>query len=564
MTSGIQFYKEELAAFKRRDEDIQKDWENIVVYMFPTLGDELSNRLKGIDKSILNEIIKENQSKFQNIVNGFVRDAFNIASSAIFNGNNNPSSHWFNLTTDDKNIAEDFRVKSWLERVNKIYFRIFEKSNFYDSAYNICKNLIAFGPGPMTIEEDLRTVIFTQPLQIGSYWMGYNERNEIDVLYSERQMTARNIVNRFGKENVSQKILNKLDTNKSYHTFPIIHVYRPQTNQTLKDRFPYESIYFEKNCSNDDKSILSRRGFKGKRFVVPRWENEGSSPYGTGMAIHALADCKQVHMMEDDKLDIFGKIANPPVNVPISIINGANGLNTSAGGVNVFNDSLSTTSSSRVTTTYVPEISPTEADKSIERVEERVNRIFHTHLFTAIMDKTKQMTVFESGEVAKEKALLLGSMMRYQKEFLSPVIDITWEIGNRFGVFPEAPEFLEGRNFEVEYVSPFAQTQKQAKLSAMELLKNYVIELSQVFPDSARKFNARESIDLFADIISAPATSVVPDEVLEQEDKIRELQQRIETLQANIAQGADTAKTLSETNVGDGQNALERLTQLAG
>ena len=69
-----------------------------------------------------------------------------------------------------------------------------------------------------------------------------------------------------------------------------------------------------------------------------------------------------------------------------------------------------------------------------------------------------QMTATEVIQRNEEKMRLLGPVLgRLQSELLKPLIDRAFNILLRKNMFTPAPEFLAGKDIEIEYVSPLAK-----------------------------------------------------------------------------------------------------------
>ena len=73
----------------------------------------------------------------------------------------------------------------------------------------------------------------------------------------------------------------------------------------------------------------------------------------------------------------------------------------------------------------------------------------------------------------QEKLQQLGPVVeRLQDEFLSPIIERTYNILERMGAFPPIPddvaERLSAEEVKIEYISPLAQAQKMSGLVNIE------------------------------------------------------------------------------------------------
>ena len=78
---------------------------------------------------------------------------------------------------------------------------------------------------------------------------------------------------------------------------------------------------------------------------------------------------------------------------------------------------------------------------------------------------------------------LLGPVLgRLQSELLKPLIDRVFNILLRNNLLPQAPEFLSGRDIEIEYVSPLAKAQKSSELQSIMRAIEILGSLANVAP----------------------------------------------------------------------------------
>jgi hypothetical protein len=126
---------------------------------------------------------------------------------------------------------------------------------------------------------------------------------------------------------------------------------------------------------------------------------------------------------------------------------------------------------------------------------------------------------------------------------------------------PPPPE-LAGREMKLEFVSMLAQMQRAAGLTAIERTAGFIGSLAGVQPGALDKLDADQAIDEYADIMGAPASMIRPDEAvagLREASARAQAAERLAAAAGPVLQGAQAARILSQTEVGGGESALERM-----
>ena len=166
-------------------------------------------------------------------------------------------------------------------------------------------------------------------------------------------------------------------------------------------------------------------------------------------------------------------------------------------------------------------------------------------------------------ERKQEKLLALGPVLeQINQDLLDPLIDITFEYMNEFGLIPEVPEELDGIPLKIEYISVMNQAQKQSELNTINPLIQLVSNLAQINPDAVKKINVFEIIDEYGDKLNISPGIIRPEEeiqeIMEQEQEARQAELEREESVKN----AMVNKELSQTKL-DENSALMQLMENA-
>jgi len=159
--------------------------------------------------------------------------------------------------------------------------------------------------------------------------------------------------------------------------------------------------------------------------------------------------------------------------------------------------------------------------------------------------------------------LVLGPVLeRNQNELLDPSIDNAFAEGFERGLFPDPPPEMAGMDVTVQYISMLAQAQKAVGIGSVDRIIGTIQTMGATHPEAFDKLSIDEAIDEYADMLGTPPEIIVPTgrAALVRRKRLQQQQQLQEA--AQIAQGADVVKQLSETDTDpEGQTALNDVTQ---
>lgn len=532
--------------FKFLENEVNSDWKDtwleLQKYTLPRKGRYLHGNQE-VKK-------KKGKTKDQNIVNNTALQAAQTLAAGMMSGLTSPTRPWFLLGLPDDELMELEPVKQWLHDVRNILLAIFAGSNFYNCVQSVYKELGVFGVGALFIEEDLTDVIKCRAFTIGEYLLANGEKNRPDVLYRQYNDTARNIVHKFGIDNVSESIRSAFKNNSVEQEFEVRHAIQPRGDfdATKGDQrgMRFESNYFEANTAGADK-FLRESGFREQPFAVARWDVTGTEVYADGPGWIALSDNKMLQKMEKEKLKMLSKAVDPPLNAPVEMRN--KGVAQFPGAVNYVDPTKGNPGA-----TPIHQVSPSfqGLTEEIERVEDRINSSFFKNLLLGIMDISKRMTATEVVQRDTEALKILGPVIdRLISEFLDVIVERVYRIAERLNLIPEAPQELEGLNLKIEYISLLAQAQKAIGTNTIEQTAQFVANMAATFPSVVDKFDADEAVDQFGNLIGVPPKLIVPDEEVAAIRQERAQAAQKAQQQEQLAQLVEGAKTMSETKLGD-------------
>lgn len=472
--------------------------------------------------------------------------------SGMLSGITSPTRPWFSLNTPNKQLMDSWPVKMWLSQVVELMNDVMNKSNWYQSLTVLYRYLGTFATGAISILEDDEDVIRTHVLPIGSYYISNSDRLQVDTVFRKFSMTCRQLVAKFGLENVSDSVKSAWDTGAYETWYEVVHAVLPNTNRDTgklnSKNKRYSSVYYEPGGSGD--KLLSESGFDEMPILVPRWDINGEDAYGSSCpGILALGGVKALQLQQKRKDQAIDKLVNPPMMAPSSMKNER--LSLLPGDVTYYNGAGDTQGFKPV---Y--EINPriSELLESIQDGRQLTNECYFVPLFNMFSNiNTRSMPIEAVNEMRDEKMLQIGPVLdRLNDELLDPAIDRIFNIMNRRGMLPPPPEELQGQPLRVEYTSVMAQAQKAVGIGSIERFVGFIGNMAAAgFQQAADKLDVDQAIDEYGDMLGVPTTITKSDEQVQAEREQRaQQQQAAQSLQMGTG-AADIAKTLSQAGTGD-------------
>jgi len=500
------------------------------------------------------------------ILSGHARKANRILSAGMMSGMSNPARPWFNLEPFDTEMLEYQPVKEWLEKVEMVMNIILQRSNAYQTLPNMYTELGWAGTGPVAVMEDFEDVIVTNPFTFGEYAMGVDKKGRCNAFTRVYEDSVENWVKEVGLENVSKRVKRMYDKGDYDKTVEITHLVEVNHDDVLQQMLgmgknrAFRQMYWETAALDGKESAEAfgeKRGLFEMPIIAPRWDTNSGDIYGNGPGQDALADIKQIQVMEKRKLNKLEKSNNPPMKGPASLRN-------------------ERTSSLPGDMTYVPDNANTKyepaymIDANIESLrmeiaekKKDIDEYYYVDLFLHLIrdERNQRATATEIAEVHQEKLLMLGPVLnRLNYEGFDPFLGRVYKIAERAAIsggklLPPPPPEMRGSPISVKYVSILAQAQRLADVVAIEREAQFITTIAGAWPEALDRFDYDNAIDKYQETSGAPVSTIRP---LAKAQEIRNARAEAQQQQMAMDQGAqaiDSAKQLSETNTA-GRNAL--------
>jgi len=414
-------------------------------------------------KSDIQKMRVEGSRRTEKVFDSTVIQANNTLAASMHGSLTSPLIKWFSLQMRDEALNQDDDVKLWLSFVENLIFLALRLSNFNSEIFETYLDLGSVATGCLFEEEMLGEFAFNglnfKAIEIQEYVAGEDMTGMVNSIFRKFQMTAGNLAERFGINNLSEQSKKKAE-NKPDEEITIAHatfprsVFEQRTNPAPLNK-KSASVFFEWEKINQ----LEEGGFDEFPYMVPRWAKSSGEIYGRGPGWTALPDVKTINRQVQLKLRGLAKAIDPPMKMLEDGVIGK--IFKTASGVTVVR-------SMDALLTFQEQIRFDVNAIEEEKFRGSINRIYFADQLQ-LPQGGPQMTAFETQVRFDLMQRLLGPTFgRLITELLNPLIDRTFGILQRNGMLPEPPEILSGQEIDIEYEGPLARAQRGGDITAMQ------------------------------------------------------------------------------------------------
>jgi Bacteriophage head to tail connecting protein len=512
----------------------------------------------------LSSDVNKGSKRNDKIINSTPIRSARVLQSGMMAGITSPARPWFRLGTPDPDRNENVQTKGWIHVVETRMREVFHRSNLYNCLPLVYTDLGVFGTSCMFVEEDDEDVVRGYTLPLGQYVLQNSARLAVDTVLRAFQMTTAQMIEKFGRDAVSQQVRDEYDRGDYDIWHEVVHAVMPNSEYDGSKAdyrgMLYKSVWLEKAGSDQDQP-LRVGGFNEFPAMAPRWNVTGEDVYGYSPGMDALGDCRALQLLERRKSQALDKIVNPPMVGPSSLRNQRASL---------LPGDLTTVDMVQGGQTYKPAVEINsnaikETEAAIREHESRIEQAFFADLWLMLASSDRrEITAREVDERHEEKMLQLGPVLeRLHDELLDPLIDRVFNIMLRKNMFPRPPDSLSGQPLRVEYISIMAQAQKLLFTTGIERLAGFVGNLAATDKRVVRRVNFDEAVQEYARLLGTSPKIIATDEQVaaaEAADAQAAQAQQAAVAAPAMADTAKAAQLLSETDTSPGKDsAFSRL-----
>ncbi|WP_286973576.1 portal protein [Pseudomonas sp.] len=383
-------------------------------------------------------------------------DASRILASAIMGGMTPANSLWFGMDVGDETDDE----RRWLDDASQFIFENIHASNFDAAAFEGLIDVVDAGWFALYIDEDREKGGYTFDLwPISSVFCAASKSGgRIDTVYRNYKLTAEQALNEFGDD--LSEATKKLAKDKPSELVEFVHAIYPRTPHMVGARLAKNMPVASCQVELAARKLVRESGYHEMPVVVPRWMLIPDSVYAVGPVMDALPDARTLN--ELCKMDLAaGDLAI--AGMWIAEDDGVLNPRTVKVGPRKI-----------IVANSVDSMKPLQSgsnfqysDNKIQRLQASIRRILMADQLQA-QDGPAMTATEVHVRVALIRQLLGPVYGRLQAEYLHPLITRCFGIAYRAGVLGQAPQSLQGRNFNVRYISPLARSQKLEEVTAID------------------------------------------------------------------------------------------------
>lgn len=475
---------------------------------------------------------------------------------------------WFLMRAEDDRLNRSDVVLRWLQFAeNTLMTGMFNpKSRFRQSAGETDMDLVILGTGILFVgvSERAKRLQYIN-MDLKDVEIDLDDEGNVDTVFQLRKFTLRQAEIRFGKENLSDELKQKLTTRNEADMdvkYEFLRVVQPRqkgdANAALSRNFPFTHDWIEVATKHEVKV----GGFREFPFVVPRWDTTSGEVYGRSPGMIALPDSETLNAMTETILVSGQKAAEPSIFAPND--SSFDAVNTFSGGITYYDVDTATQLRGNPFFTLRNDFNLPITRDMQDDMRQQVEAAFFKNVFNlpvAGPEMTATEVIARKEEFIREVGAVFG---RLESDYLAPVVEKSFVHLIRMGALDPIPEELIGRDVRFEYTSPIKRVREQAEVAATRLWLQGLEELAQMKPEVMDIPNVDEIARFSAFALDVPAIAVNTREDVETSRAQRAEEQADAAERAKVAEeaqiaqaGGRAAKDLTEAFTDPNEQQLE-------
>lgn len=381
-------------------------------------------------------------------------------------------------------------IQRYISMLTEIAHDSIFNSNFITELDEVLRSLIHFGPASIFSEWTVKTGLNYRNSVIGSYQLIENSKKLVDGIIITIEYTPRQAIEEFGDRAGPDVIAASNDPKKVNTKFEFIYIIKPREkiNPNLSTRIGSNMRWEEQVVNVKEKLIVLESGYPQFPYHIARWKRPANEKNGRGISTELLPQIKVLQRMNRDFNEVGNKWANP-ARETLSSFEGK--YRTFPGANNVVRE---LPSSRAVDQGLNGNFNITEA--SLDRQVGIIDRAYFKNAFNPIDDLTgDRRTTLEIRERIRGTWPKIGvPVARVWYEQIAPLVERSILLLIRNGVVERPPAELEGVNFGLDFVGPFALELRSQQSKAFQEWAFVVGELEPAFPGATDNVDSDDAI----------------------------------------------------------------------
>lgn len=551
MPHAVPFYKNMFSNMKSLRSNWESIWTDVDKFVYGFTGSYDSNPVKG-------------QMTYENVYDHTATNANTVATNAFVGILWQPNGRALKISPADE-LKDDSESIKWMKETSDRFSAILDDPNsrLVSSLTEYTAGALSHGSGGVGVFRNGKSPVLFRPYSVRTLYFMENEEGEPDTLALRSWMPAYQVVEKYGEENVSSKVLkdSQSPTQRS-NEVEVIQFIMPSKEEGK----PWSSVHIDM----DNDTIMKDSFYEELPIKVGRIEKTSFEVYGRGPAINSLSNIKRLNAVVGDVLEATEKLGRNAMGMYSNATLGNGVLDLSAGAVNMFNSQA----------TNGPPIFPINDIGDLNSSYLMIDRLQKGVETSYSIDKLITMLT-ESFDTATQALIIdrirntsLGALLSRQiNEVYTPLMETTFNLlfnDGVFGVIEGSPEFnkaqieqqLTGQPFEievipkkiadlynqgkaiykVEYLTPAARMLASEEANNIVEASRVTAEFAQVNPAALDNIEGDDSLRRFYELKGLEDLLVAKTDVQEIRDiRLEQQQKQLEQEQAQAE--AQTAAT---------------------
>jgi hypothetical protein len=453
----------------------------------------------------------------------------------LFGQLSNPATKWIHFIKDDDSEVVAPTFQNEVDIINKRHLRVFNdhKSNFASETQALYSSMIVFGIGIMYVENRLGKDISFKTIPLSQCYISENHKGTVDTLFRKFKFSAKQLVQAFGMDNVSEQVRKVLDKTPDKE-FEIIHAVYPYLNaKRKKEQFTNE--YIELGTQH----ILQKTKIEHFPYFVPRWAKHTGEKYGHGqgkLALSVIRSMTHIRLESHKSLDFSNSplflTSDDGVFIPDEITPGS-----------FIEGGLSSMDGQKRIDIINPTGNPAAGLQLYELERDLLNKIFFIEDITMPVDKTRR-TATESSLINQDRIRFLAPFISRIESDLSSLVEHVLKLLNENGELDDISPETKSVNLKAEFLSPLARLLKMEDTRASQQFLQASLPLLQFKPELANMINFEEIINNARIGTGSPANILKTPEEYFQALQQQQQQQQAMMEQQNALNASQIAKNV--------------------
>lgn len=427
-------------------------------------------------------------------------------------------------------------IKDYCEKVTHIVREVIDahESNFHIAHAEYLDDQVVYGTSGIFGEEhedDDACPITFHSVSIETCVIDENDRQQVDTVYFEHILTARQVVEKYGIENVSDRTRAMYNTDKQDSYVKVIQAMEPRPGGKRGDvasNKPFSSIHMEQ----DSQKVLKVSGMEDMPVFMTRFRKRPAELYGRSLAMDALPTVKELNVLRRAYSLALEKILDPPLGYYPDMLGGGSEVKIGAG------TRTALFSSGRIPDGQQPIfqlLKINEPQVATQRVQELMASLKVKFLVDRLLDFNNEtrMTLGEAEMRGDFRNQALGNIFSRQLiEMYNPLIKWVIKVLYRRGllglhpvkdakqianagltgkpvfVIPDIVAQMMDKGkipLHVRFISPAARAMKADSMMGMEKLMNFILSLHNGgVTDAIDNIDTDKAVRTYQDLCGAP------------------------------------------------------------